>query len=271
MHIQQFFGLEQVGDDRHWRMEVRRGLCTPGDFLFGGCGLGAAVVALERASGRPAIWATSQYLAFAPLDSTLDIEVILAVEGRHVTQGRAVARVDGSEILTVNAALGGGEVDLEAVWVSPPPVPPPLECPPRVLPAMFRNSILDSVEVRVAKGRAMADLDGTPGEPETALWARVPGHLEPSAGTLAIFGDYVAGALGAPLGRHIMGRSLDNTIRVVGLAPTEWVLCDIRMHAVSRGFGQGMAFLWSEDGQLLATASQSQTVRLWPLDVPFPE
>lgn len=271
MDIREFFQIDPVDGDRHWRMTARPGLCTPGDFLFGGCGLGAGIVALEHASGRPTIWATAQYLAFAPVDSVLDIDVILAVEGRHITQGRAVASVDGSEILTVNAALGTGVAELDSVWVEPPKVPTPLDCPPRQLPKMFRNSILDSVEVRVAKGRMLKDYDGTPGDNDTALWARVPGHLEPSAGTLAIFGDYVAGAAGAPLGRHIMGRSLDNTLRLVQMARTEWVLCDIRMHALAGGFGQGMAFLWSEDGILLATASQSQSVRLWPGDLPFPE
>ena len=29
------------------------------------------------------------------------------------------------------------------------------------------------------------------------------------------------------------------------------------------GFGQGVAYLWSETGNLLATASQSMSVRLW--------
>jgi acyl-CoA thioesterase len=218
------------------------------------------------------VWATAQYLSYAVSGSMLDIEVIIPASGRHITQGRAIASVDGREILTVNAALGRGEdLGLDAVWVSPPEVPPPLECPPRVLPKMFRNSILDSVEVRVAKGRRLADFDGSPGLPDSALWARVPGHLAPSAGTFAIFGDYVAGSAGQPLGRHIMGRSLDNTLRVVQPAQTEWVLCDIRMHALVGSMGQGMAFLWSEDGVLLATASQSLTVKLWPADVPFPE
>jgi acyl-CoA thioesterase len=63
-----------------------------------------------------------------------------------------------------------------------------------------------------------------------------------------------------------MGRSLDNTLRVVQLRNTEWVLCDIRMHALMGGYGQGTAFLWSQNGELLATASQSVAVRLWPED-----
>jgi acyl-CoA thioesterase len=95
------------------------------------------------------------------------------------------------------------------------------------------------------------------------LWARVPGHLEPSAATLAIIGDYVTGAVSQPLGRRVMSRSLDNTLRVVRLVPTEWVLCDIHIQALAGGYGQGIAYLWSEQGTLLATASQSMSVRYW--------
>jgi acyl-CoA thioesterase len=60
-----------------------------------------------------------------------------------------------------------------------------------------------------------------------------------------------------------MSRSLDNTLRVVQLRPAEWVLCDIRMHAVFGGYAQGVAHLWSQDGELLATASQSFVIRPW--------
>ena len=57
---------------------------------------------------------------------------------------------------------------------------------------------------------------------------------------------------------------------MVQLKPTEWVLCDIRIHAVVGGYGQGIVCLWSEDGDLLATASQSIGVRLWPEGAELP-
>jgi acyl-CoA thioesterase len=136
------------------------------------------------------------------------------------------------------------------------------------MPTVFPNTIMTAVDVRVAAGRTFDQVDGTPGGPDSALWARVPGHLEPSAATLAIFGDYVSGAVTQPLGQHVFGRSLDNTLRVVQLAPTEWVLCDIRMHALQHGYGQGLAFLWSQDGTLLATASQSMVVRIFTGELP---
>ena len=67
-----------------------------------------------------------------------------------------------------------------------------------------------------------------------------------------------------------MGRSLDNTLRMVQLKPTEWILCDIRIHALVGGYAQGITFLWSQDGELLATASQSIGVRLWPNNTVLP-
>jgi acyl-CoA thioesterase II len=266
-----FLGMEPEGDDLHWRMKVVPQLTTPGNFLFGGCGLGAALVALEAASGRPTVWAAGQYLSYALTDSLLEWEVTLAAVGGHVTQARAVGRVEGREILTVNAALGRDELDVGGIWVDPPTVPRPGECPPRFLPKMFRNTIMDSIEVRTAVGRSFEEMDGTPGSPASALWARVPGHLTPSAATLAIVGDYVSGAASQPIGRRAMGRSLDNTLRMVQVKPTEWVLCDIRIHAIVGGYGQGTAFLWSESGDLLATASQSIAVRLWPEHMVLPE
>jgi acyl-CoA thioesterase-2 len=270
MDARTFLGMEPVGDNLHWRMRVEPQVTTPGNFLFGGCGLGAALVALEGAAGRPTVWATGQYLSYAPTHSVVEWEVTLAVVGGHVTQGRAVGRVDEREILTVNAALGQDELEVGGIWVVPPDVAAPQDCPPRFLPDMFRNTIMDKVEVRVAKGRRFEVMDGVPGGPDSALWARVPGHLSPSAATLAIFGDYVSGGASQPLGRRSMGRSLDNTLRVVQLKPTEWVLCDIRMHALVGGYAQGIAYLWSEDGDLLATASQSFAVRLWPDDAVLP-
>ncbi len=264
MDAKTFLGMDPVGDTLHWRMRVEPQLTTPGNFLFGGCGLGAALVALEEASGRPTVWATGQYLSYAPTDSVVDWDVTLAVVGGHVTQGRAVGRVEGKEILTVNAALGRDELDVSGIWVEPPKVAQPEECAPRFIPEMFRNTILDKIEVRTAEGRMFDEMRWPAGNPNSALWARVPGHLSPSAATLAIFGDYVSGGVSHPLGRRAMGRSLDNTLRVVQLKPTEWVLCDIQIHALIGGYAQGIAFLWSQDGELLATASQSMAVRLWP-------
>jgi acyl-CoA thioesterase len=255
-------------DENTWTFDVTERVITPGRFLFGGCGLASALVALEEASGRPTVWATAQYLSYAPLGATVTVTTDLLVKGGHVTQARATTLCEDREVLTVNAALGTGTLSAPSPWVTMADVAPPEDCPPRIMPRRFDNSIFNHVETRIALGRSFVEIDGTPGSPVSALWARVPGHFEPSAATLAIFGDYVSGGATQPLGQNTMGRSLDNTIRIATLEPTEWVLCEIHMHALSGGFAQGTAFLWSQSGTLLATASQSIAAKLW--DPPEP-
>lgn len=267
MDARTFLGLEATDDRLRWRLPVTPSVSTPGRFLYGGCGLAAGLVALEEASGRPTVWATAQYLTYAPTGSVVDWEVALAVTGKNMTQARAIGRTDDREVLTVNAALGHGDLELQGTWVEPPDVPAPDDCPALEVPPLFADSVLDRVEHRLARGRMFAsDVDG-PGDGTSAFWARLPGHLEPSAATLAVIGDYVSNGVSHHAGVRVMGRSLDNTIRVAKLVPTEWLLCDIRMHALAGGFAQGLAHLWAENGTLLATASQTVSVRRWPDDL----
>jgi len=88
-----------------------------------------------------------------------------------------------------------------------------------------------------------------------------------SAATLAVLGDYVPFGVGQALGQMAGGTSIDNTLRVARLVPTEWVLLDIQVHTIQNGFGHGLVHLWSEDGTLLAIASQSCIVRFWSPEV----
>ena len=52
---------------------------------------------------------------------------------------------------------------------------------------------------------------------------------------LAVLGDFVPFGVGQALGIRGGGNSLDNTLRVARLVPTEWVLLDIRVQAAERG------------------------------------
>jgi acyl-CoA thioesterase-2 len=70
------------------------------------------------------------------------------------------------------------------------------------------------------------------------------------------------------LGMRAGGNSLDNTVRLVRIVPTDWILLDIRIQAIHNGFGHGLVHMWAEDGTLLGTASQSAIVRAWKEDPP---
>ena len=182
-----------------------------------------------------------------------------------MTQARAVCHVADREILTVNAALGDRPFDRTAQWETmPTDVPPPEECPPSASTTRRRGTITTRLDQRLAKGRDLDELDGTPGDGRTLLWARIPEVLDGVDGAaLAVLGDFVPMGVGQALGIRGGGNSLDNTLRIVELVPTDWVLLDIRVHAVERGFGHGLVHMFAEDGTLLATASQSCIVRYW--------
>jgi acyl-CoA thioesterase len=272
MDARTFLGLEPTADPLLWRLPVTLGVSTPGQFLFGGAGLAAGVAAMEIASGRPTIWATAQYLAYAPTGSVVDFDINLAVVGHQTTQARAIGRVAGKEILAVNAALGRRQLDVGGTWVQRPDVAGPDACTHRSIPPEFTGTVLERVEMRLALGRQFEELDGTPGDGRCAFWARLPGaqSAEPSSAWLSILGDYVPSGVAQALGRPSIGNSLDNTIRVVQLVASEWVLCDIQILAIANGFGHGRAHLWAEDGTLLGVASQSVIVRVGRPPLPRP-
>ena len=264
MDARQFLGLQATHNPHRWSLEVTPGLTTPGNFLFGGCGLGAAIAAMEGTTGRELVWATAQYLSYAQPPSVLDLDVTIAVHGKAITQARCVAHVADKEILTVNAALGHRDLPVSGEWAVMPDAPGPDECGPRPLRMPDVESISNRIDLRMAIATPWDEMVGNPRpDGRAALWARMPDLLEPSAATLAILGDYVPFGIGQALGAYAGGNSLDNTLRVCRIVPTEWVLIDVRVDAVQRGFGHGTVHLWAQDGTLLATASQSTIVRYW--------
>jgi acyl-CoA thioesterase len=270
MDSRTFLGLEPTHNRFRWTLPVTPGICTSGNFLFGGCGLGAAISALEGTAERECIWATAQYLSYAKPGEVMDIDVTLAVVGHHMTQARAVCHVGNREILTVNAALGSRPFDLAGQWETMPEgLPRPDDCPERPHHTDWSNSVNARLDQRLVKGRAFEKLDGSYGDGQTLLWARIPEVIEGVDGTaLAILGDFVPMGVGQALGVRGGGNSLDNTLRLHRMVPTDWVLLDIRVHGVERGFGHGLVHMFAEDGTLLATASQSCIVRFWKGELP---
>lgn len=257
MDATEFLGLAPTHNPMRWYLPITEGIATREKFLFGGCGLGAAVAAMEAVCERPVVWATAQYLSFAMAGSIMDLDVTVAVAGKRTSQARVVGRVGDREILTVNAALGSKDIPIDEQWRTMPSVPDPLDCPSRGALVEDSGSIMTRFDMRLAAGTPWDRFDGTPAPGgRSALWVRMP-DVDMSAAALAILGDYVPFGISQSQGRWMPSNSLDNTVRVQRLVPTEWVLCDVRIDGIHDGFGHGSVYLWSSDGTLLATASQS--------------
>ena len=247
-------------------MEIVRGLVSGTGALFGGCGLGACIEVMEQVTQRPCIWATAQFLAYARPPSILELDVKEVVRGKSISQTRVIAHVGDTEILTVVGALGHRPLELEGQWAAIPTVPPPDDCPPRPMMNHHAGTLSERLDARLADARPYWEFPTEPGSGNASLWVRVPELLDVSAAALAIIGDFVPFGIGQALGWRAGGNSLDNTLRIAHRVPTEWVLADVRVHAVGDGFGHGLVHLWSQDGVLLGTASQSTIVRAWRED-----
>ena len=189
--------------------------------------------------------------------------------GNLVTQGRATLRVGERVVLVVLAALGDRSFPHSGQFVALPDAPRPEDCGWRI--ALDHDEALSSrVDQRPVKFRPWETLDGTAaGDGNSSVWVRVPDFVgDYDAAMLSILGDFLFLGMGQALGIAGGGSSLDNTMRFGRLVPTEWVLLDIRVHAVERGFGHGLVHMFAEDGTLLATASQSCIVRFWKGEEP---
>lgn len=267
MDSRTFLGLSASHNLFRWSMPITPAVSTWRGFMWGGCGLGAAISAMEDTSGRECVWATAQYLSYAKRGEVMDIDVTLAAEGSTFTQARAVCHVGNREILTVNGALGERPVNVRGQWETMPDVEPPDRYQQREFGMPIVGTIHERLEQRMVKGRTNDQLDGTHSDGRVLMWARIPDVIEGvDASALAVLGDFVPLAVGQALGKRGGGNSLDNTLRVVHLVSTDWALLDIRIQAVERGAAHGLIHMFAEDGTLLATASQTCSVRVWDGD-----
>jgi acyl-CoA thioesterase len=261
-----FFDLRATHNPHRWYLPLTPAVCVgpPGNmFMFGGVGLGSAIGALERTCERPVVWATAQYLSYARPPSVVDLDVWVPASGKYNSQARVIGHVGDKEIFTVNAALGARPSAQSGQWLTAPEAPPPEDCAPAEFWRPGEEGLHSRIEVRVAKGNyGGTDAGGDPGDGRLLLWIRSREGFAVDATILAIMADFVPGAVGNALGLDAGGNSLDNTIRIRRIVPTEWVLCDIRILAVHGGFGHGAMYLFAQDGELMATASQSLIVRV---------
>jgi acyl-CoA thioesterase-2 len=243
-------------------------LLTPRSTLQGGAGLGAAVAAMERATGRPTIWATAQYLSFSVGVAPVELDVTIEVTGHNTTQARCVVTRGDEEILTTLAALGSREFDAGGVWAIRPEVPNPSACPRYRFFARGRGHMGDVSEFRLASGRQLSDIDidGRRGNGSFAMWVRCWQEAEHQVTVpdLAFVGDFMPLGFADAMGTSYSGNSLDNTIRVGDLTRTGWILLSCHVDQVARGFGHGRAEMWADDGTLLGTVSQTSVLR--PID-----
>ncbi len=257
-----FLDSRQVGATA-WEIPVTRSLITLTGGLYGGAGLAAVVAAMEAATGRPTRWVTCQFAASAKEGQTLRVDVGEDARGHRVSQAHAVATVDGRVALRASAALGDDRDGAPSHhWLEMPDVPGPEDCEEPLFPGSDDDSAITLSERRLAFSPDEFEA-GHPRGPgfRIGLWTRIIGHDTGTAAMLGWIADMVPMGVGVGLGERMGGSSLDNTLRIVASVSADWVLVDLRPTSASGGYGHGDVHLWTPEGQLLATGSQTAAMR----------
>lgn len=255
---QAFLGLELVGD-QHGAFTLTAGLARHDGRLYGGTAVAAAVALAEQASERRALWVTVQFVSgTATVGDRIECETEILAAGRRTSQLRVTGRRAGD---TLFVALGATatlkERAVTGVFETPPEVDPPDDCEPfrfpipRHLQAIADAGIERRMEIRVARRPAPGTAGG-----QLLFWARVRDHSATPA-VLGYLADMVPMSVVHASGHMGGGTSLDNTLRLGLPSETDWVLLQLDPHLALGGYGHGTAHLWSPDGALLATASQT--------------
>jgi acyl-CoA thioesterase len=249
-----FLDLEATGDPAHWRLRLVPRLLTASGAIQGGTAFGAALEALQLATGRPLVWGTAHFLRHAGPEGALDIVVDVAIDGTKTSQAACSISLGGEVVVAALGALGTRAFDAAGVWVAPPDVPAPDDLARYDFPSRGTGSITDHLDVRPA----------VVGAGRSAFWCRVlSGPLESTVGVgeLAIIADLSVLALADALDRPVLGNSLDNTLRLVSRNAEGWVLLDVTLEAINHGFAHLAARLWSAERRLIATAGQTLVLR----------
>ena len=262
-----FLGLAALPGNTHSLTMTERLLGGGSGSLFGGVGLAAGLLAIEAAAEQAPVYMTCQFASTISPPSELVITAEILAQGRTACQARLTGTTDGRTILALVGATGSRREDHRIIERTMPEVAPPDVCEP-LQRFQDNESLHDHVQVRMARGMfgfAPEDAVGrgtASGDASTLFWTRMP-HVAHDAAALALMADYLPSAIGNALNQRIFCSSLDNTIRFVeAVEPdrsSEWILCESHVEFVAAGFATTRGFMWSRDGRLLASASQSMT------------
>lgn len=298
----EFFGLEMAGDAlpiseepidaaaglvarSSFRVEPR--LARPDGRLYGGSAVGVSVAVAEALTGRDAQWMTTQFVSTALLSSNVDIVTEILAPGRRTNQVRVTATTPdsptgepGEHVVFASLGATGLRRDggLTGQFESRPIVDPP-ESSARWsspfaamadaaglgdrLPALPDDiGFTTVIELRQAEVHEHPD----PGPARMCMWVRRRDGIAITPAVAAYIADMVPMSVARAFGVLAMATSLDNTIRIGGAVGTEWALLDIRAHLSHGDYAHGVAHVWSEDGHLIATASQTASMRAIDLD-----
>ena len=278
-----FLGLEAGDEPGTHRFEVVERLTRLDGRLYGGTAIAVSLATAEAVTQRPTLWMTTQFVSTVERDAIVDVRTDVLAAGKRVNQVRVTATdADGQVIFASLGASGHHKPDgLTGQFERQPTVTPPDDATPWATP-FTGLARLAGVEVpsdydanltgfsTVVEMREPEIVDHPdPGPGRVCLWVRRRDRQPLTAAVISYLADMVPMGVAHAVGTLAGGTSLDNTIRMGPVPPpdapdaVEWILMDLRPHLAVGGYGHGVAHVWSADGHLLATASQTASMMVF--------
>ncbi len=268
-----FLGLAALDDPSRFSFRVENHLARMDGRLYGGTAIAVSMVAAELVTERETVWMTTQFVATAPANEDISVDVEVLAAGNRANQVRVTGTDSGGDIMFASlGTTGHRRTDgLEGVFEAMPTVASPGDSDPtanlfaKVLenvgitdppPLPANLGFTAAIEFRVPEVSSHPD----PGPGRMCAWVRRRGREPVTPAMVAYMADVMPLSIAHATGVVGGGISLDNSIRVGSFVESEWVLLDLRPHMVSGDYGHGAVHAWSEGGQLLATASQSASM-----------
>ncbi len=245
------------------RFTLEPRLCRGDGGLFGGTALAAALTSFEIASSRPALWATVQFIGLARQGEVIEVRTTVVARGTYVDQLQASATVGDRLVFSaVGSTATRRPEGITGLGHAMPTVVAPESLEP-MRPGRAGPEVEPMGHYLASEFREVPRTDADP-PGRLLMWARVLGESVTTAASLGFLADMVPLAVCRAVGVQGAGTSLDNTLRVGHLVDTEWVLVELDAHAADAGYGYGVSHMWSPDGTLMATGSQ--TAKLFSFD-----
>jgi acyl-CoA thioesterase len=269
----EFLGLVAGDGPGRYDFTVQDHLARFDGYLYGGTAIAVSITAAELTSERSALWMTTQFVSTAPPGEKVSVHAEILAPGHRTNQVRVTGTNPNGDIMFASlGATGHHRADgLAGVFENAPTVERPEESGAwsflgkareagvvPSIPNIDRNVGFASVlEFRQPSVHHHPD----PGPGRVCLWVRRRDGVPVTPALVAYIADMVPMSITVACGVIAAGISLDNSIRIGAFDETEWVLVDLRPHLAVGDYGHGAAHIWSECGSLLATASQSTSIK----------
>ena len=252
-------------DSRRFSLELTDSLVRLDGQLYGGTGLAGVVAAMRVATGREPLWATVQFASSAMLGETIEFQVEVLAAGHRASQIRITALLADRIVLAALGTVAAENVDgLHSEFGQMPRVSSPefSEEWRHVFPFQHDGPLtgpFHTAEFRTAEIRT-AEMGSAGSEP--MMWVRMRDTRQ-TRESVAYLADFVPAAVVRAAGRVGVGTSMDNSIRFGPPPDTDWILIETEPYFAHAGFVHGAGRVWSEDGVLLAVASQTARAHLF--------